>query len=296
VVTPDGRRAVSGSEDKTLRVWDLETGHSRVLNGHTQYVKAVDVTPDGRRAVSGSWDKTLRVWDLETGHSRALNGDAGHVSAVVVTPDGRRAVSRASNTLLVWDLETGHSRVLTGHTGAVTAVAVTPDGRCAVSGSDSRYGTGDHTVGVWDLETGNFRVLEGHSASVNAVAVTPDGRRAISGSEDKTLRVWDLQTGDLIAIHHSPGGSVSAVAQKFPLIVAGTESGRVDILHLRQLPLASLRLTTAVRLWLCAAGVTGGRWDDALTAVCDGCGQRFPAPPAILDTIAAIGPGFEPSW
>ena len=293
--TPDGRRAVSASGDKTLRVWDLATGHSRVFKGHTSSVAVVAVTPDGRRAVSGSGpsgdipDNSLRVWDLETGHSRVLDGHADY-RAVIVTPDGRRAVSRGrfEKNLLVWDLETGHSRVLKGHTGDVMAVAVTPDGRCAVSGSESRYGIGDHTVGVWDLETGNFRVLEGHSASVNAVAVTADGRRAVSGSEDKTLRVWDLQTGDLIAIHHSPGGSVSAVGQKFPLIVAGTGSGRIEFLHLSQVPLLGPRITTAVRLWLCAPGVTGGRWDDALSALCDACGQRLQAPVTVLDTIAAI--------
>ena len=80
-VTPDGRRAVSASDDKTLKVWDLESGRElRTLDGHSADVTGVAVTPDGRRAVSASWDKTLKVWDLESGRElRTLEGhsDAG---------------------------------------------------------------------------------------------------------------------------------------------------------------------------------------------------------------------------
>ena len=69
-MTPDGRRAVSASEDRTLRLWDLESGQTiRTLEGHTERVLAVAVTPDGRRAVSASEDRTLRLWDLESGQT-----------------------------------------------------------------------------------------------------------------------------------------------------------------------------------------------------------------------------------
>jgi WD40 repeat protein len=61
-VTPDGLRVVSGSDDKTLRLWSLETGKMiRILEGHTEHVWTVAITPDGRRAVSGSFDRTLRL-------------------------------------------------------------------------------------------------------------------------------------------------------------------------------------------------------------------------------------------
>ncbi len=72
-MTPDGRRAVSGSGDNTLKVWEslargLGSGAELVtLRGHSDQVKAVAVTPDGRRAVSASEDETLKVWDLESG-------------------------------------------------------------------------------------------------------------------------------------------------------------------------------------------------------------------------------------
>ena len=80
-VTADGKRAVSASEDKTLKVWDLETGRALcTLEGHSAYVDGVAVTGDGKRAVSASGDKTLKVWDLETG--RALRTLEGHAASV----------------------------------------------------------------------------------------------------------------------------------------------------------------------------------------------------------------------
>ena len=67
-ITPDGWRAVSGSWDKTLRVWDIETGEClRTLEGHTSWVRSVSITPDGKLAVSQGWDNTLRVCDMDHG-------------------------------------------------------------------------------------------------------------------------------------------------------------------------------------------------------------------------------------
>ena len=107
-LTADGKRAISGSSDKTLRVWDLEGNQPpRVLEGHTGAVHAVALTADGKRAVSGSDDKTLRVWDLEGNQSpRVLEGHTDAVQAVALTADGKRAVSGSDDkTLRVWDLE-----------------------------------------------------------------------------------------------------------------------------------------------------------------------------------------------
>jgi WD40 repeat protein len=193
-VTPDGRRAVSASEDTTLKVWDLDSGVVlRTLEGHFQAVYGVAVTPDGRRAVSASGDTTLKVWDLDSGVAlRTLKGHTYQVNGVTVTPDGKRAVSASvDRTLKVWDLDTGVAlRTLEGHSQAVYGVAVTPDGRRAVSAS------GDTTLKVWDLDSGvALRTLKGHSQAVYGVAVTPDGRRAVAASLDRTLTVWDLESG-----------------------------------------------------------------------------------------------------
>jgi WD40 repeat protein len=109
-VTANGRRAVSGADDKTVRVWDLVKGCcTAVLDGHTDLVNGVAVTADGRRAVSGAWDKTVRVWDLVKGCCTAvLREHTGQVQGVAVTADGRRAISKAlGGNVRVWDLAKG---------------------------------------------------------------------------------------------------------------------------------------------------------------------------------------------
>ncbi len=211
-VTSDGRRAVSASDDHTLRVWDLESGQClRILDGHTGRVNSVSVTPDGLRAVSASgdfqktWqgidneraDNTLRLWNLESGEClRTLTGHTMEVRSVSITPDGRRAVSGSEDTTLrLWDLESGEClRTLTVHTMEVRSVSITPDGRRAVSGS------ADAALRVWDLEGGQcLRILKSHTGSGDSVSVTADGQHAVSGARfNETVSVWNLESGQCL--------------------------------------------------------------------------------------------------
>ncbi|MFN6541439.1 MAG: WD40 repeat domain-containing protein [Nostoc sp. EkiNYC01] len=193
-IAPDGKTAVSGSWDNTLKQWDLQTGKEiSTLTGHNSRVTSVAIAPDGKTAVSASWDNTLKQWDLQTGKEiSTLTGHNSTVNAVAIAPDGKTAISGSGdNTLKVWDLHTGKEiSTLTGHNDWVRAVAIAPDGKTAVSGSD------DSTLKVWDLQTGKeISTLTGHNHWVSAVAIAPDGKTAVSGSGDNTLKVWDLQTG-----------------------------------------------------------------------------------------------------
>ena len=90
-VSPDGRFIVSGSLDRTVKVWDAHDGRLlRSLAGHTDRVTAVALSPDGRTIVSGADDRTVKVWEAESGRLlRSLEGHTGSVLAVAVSPDGR---------------------------------------------------------------------------------------------------------------------------------------------------------------------------------------------------------------
>ena len=139
-VTSDGKRAVSGDEDATLRVWNLSTGKSRyTLRGHTDWVTAVVVTVDGSRAVSASRDSTLRVWDLTTGKLlHVLEGHTDYVEAVAVTEDGLHAFSvSADKTIRVWDLGTGSCLAWFDVESALDCCVLSPDGRRVAAGDKS---------------------------------------------------------------------------------------------------------------------------------------------------------------
>ncbi len=196
-VTPDGSRVISASGDKTLKVWDLETGRVvMTLEGHVLGVMSCAVTGDSSRVVSTSADRTLKVWDLETGRVlRALEGHTDWVLGCAVTSDGQCVVSTsADRTLKVWDLETGRVlRTLEGHTGWVMSCAVTADCQRVVSAS------ADRTLRIWEFETGRMLgTLEGHTSWVNSCAVVADGQRVVSASGDKTFKIWDLATGHVL--------------------------------------------------------------------------------------------------
>ncbi|CDF38850.1 WD40-repeat containing protein [Chondrus crispus] len=152
----DGKRAVSGSWDRSVRVWDVDTGLQigDALTGHTGGVYSVAMSGDGKRAVSGSHDKSVRVWDVDTGLQigDALTGHTGVVYSVAMSGDGKRAVSGSyDKSVRIWDVDTGLQigDALTGHTDGVASVGMSGDGKRAVSRSS------DGGVRVWDVEKGS---------------------------------------------------------------------------------------------------------------------------------------------
>ncbi len=191
---PGGRRLLSASGDRTLRVWDLKASRRPLrLGAHENWVRGVTLAPDGQRALSWGDDNTLRLWDVPAGRELLrLKGHTEWIRCGAFLPDGRRVVSGSDDgTARLWDANTGAElRRFAGHKGYVLGLALSPDGRrLLTAGTEER-------VRLWDVETGKeMRHFDGHAGSVHAVAFAPDGLRALSAGVDGTVRLWDLESG-----------------------------------------------------------------------------------------------------
>ncbi|KZT68736.1 WD40 repeat-like protein [Daedalea quercina L-15889] len=199
-ISPDGLKIASGSDDKTIRLWSMATGApvGQPLKGHLYSVQSIAFSPDGRRITSGSSDNTIRVWDALTGTAigEPFTGHDDDVTSVAYSPDGRLIVSGSDDkTVRVRDAKTGASvgQPLKGHTDVVTSVAFSPDGKKIASGSE------DKTIQIWNIQIGGTAVgqpLRGQTDEVWSLAFSPDGRHVVSASDsdDKTIRVWSVET------------------------------------------------------------------------------------------------------
>ncbi|KAH8659280.1 vegetative incompatibility protein HET-E-1 [Tricladium varicosporioides] len=210
--SPDSKKlVVSGSSDKTVRLWDAVTGAAlQTLEGHTGWINSVAFSPDGKQVVSCSSDNTVRLWDTVVGvELQTLEGHTDWVQSVAFSPDGKQVVSSSRDkTVRLWDaVIEAEFQTIEGYTYSILSVAFSPDGKQVVSGS---Y---DRAVRVWDAVTGVvLRTLEGHTDDVHSVAFSPDSKRVASGSNDATIRIWDAITGAALHAFEGHEGLVTLVA------------------------------------------------------------------------------------
>ncbi len=229
--SPDGRFLLSGSRDKTLKIWDLQTKRlERTLANSTAGIATVAFSPDGQFFADGNLNGTVRLW---TWAGKEWVGKvAQQVSslAIAFSPDSRHLVSTggADKTLRLWSIQ--NRQLLTQWHRQdnywVGAVAFSANGKLLASG-----GLGQ-TVDLWDAATGQRLCTVGsHAQDVTAVAFSPDGRLLASASQDATIKLWSLPTGRLVRTLTRHRGRVNAIAfsPSSQLLVSGGQDETVRL-------------------------------------------------------------------
>ncbi|CAJ0629798.1 6103_t:CDS:2 [Entrophospora sp. SA101] len=210
VISSDGQFALSASWDKTLRLWDLNTGTTtRRFVGHEKDVLTVSFSPDNRQIVSGSRDKTIKLWNT-LGECKLNIQDEGHtnwVSCVRFSPNPSNPVIVSSG----WDRlvkklnifqrknltrsDGGKCRLKTnhhGHSGYINTVTISPDGSLCASGGK------DGITMLWDLNEGkHLYSLEANDIIINALVFSPN-RYWLCAATTSSIKIWDLETKKVI--------------------------------------------------------------------------------------------------
>jgi WD40 repeat protein len=192
--TPDGTKLVSGSFDKTIKLWHLATGTAiQTLNDHQKGVFALAISADGKLLASGSWDELIKLWNLETGTLlENLTQHQASVRSLAISPDSNTLISGSfDRTIVLWNLPDGTVSKTITDDEPIAAIALSADGKFVAS-------TGDNgTVKIWSLASGqSLAESSGNKHCIGSLAIDPTGRTIAAGTVNGYIVLWQLQNID----------------------------------------------------------------------------------------------------
>ncbi len=191
---PDGNAVLTGSQDSTAILWDLN-GHAQMkFRGHKAPVSGVAFSPDSKKILTSSWDGTAKLWNLSGEVIHSYEPQAGPLTAATFSPDGKFiATTHGDGNALMWTIEGTIVQKFIGHTKPTTTVVFSPDGRYLFTTSQ------DMTGRLWTLDGSLVQEFIGHSGEVYSAAFSPDGQYVVTGSWDQSAILWNLKGEKLMA-------------------------------------------------------------------------------------------------
>lgn len=238
--SPTGDSIVSASTDKTIRIWSVHKGeiNQSPMVGHTSAVCYASFSPNGKYIVSASGDSTAIIWDVKSG-KRVLSPLIGHNSYIYMaeySPDGNRIVTASGDsTVIIWNAKTGKQIFppLKGHKGAVLSASFNSDGSRIVTASM------DSTLILWDAQTGGLISKQHkHSNTTNFAQFSPSDDYIASASEDKTVRIWNLNVKKPVVLYGHTGAVYSVnYSSDGKFIVSASEDGTLRLWDAKSLKL-----------------------------------------------------------
>lgn len=247
-LSPDGETLASASFDHTIKLWEVDTGACLdTLTGHHKTVTSVAFSADGHCLASASYDHTIKLWDMTTGNCwQTFQKHTNLVWAVAFHPQERVLASGGEDyTARLWELETGYcTKTLQGYSNTIYAIALHSPQRLLASAHE------DQTIKLFDFngptasakasstaQIAPFRMLRGHTGRVLSVDFSPTGHLLASAGTDRTIKLWNSDTGHLLQTLQGHQSWVWAIA-----------------FHPQGHLLASASYDQTVRLWNVATG------------------------------------------
>jgi WD40 repeat protein len=201
----EGKVLVSGSEDKTVKLWNVADGKEiATLKGHAGGIQSVAATRDGKLIASADDTGAVKVWEVETQKElHTLKGGKGDAAGLAFSSDGKllavggggfdKAADKAWGEIRLWDPATGkEAGVLSWPGNRVNAIAFSPDGALLASCSSNG------AVALWDVATAKKKTdLGKNPRGGTGLAFSPDGKTVACGNfiEEMTIKFWDVGTG-----------------------------------------------------------------------------------------------------
>jgi len=189
--SPDGQFILTGSYDKTAKIWDLSGKQIRTFKGHKRDIWGVAFSPDGQFILTCSRDHTAKLWDIDGNEIRTFIGHTGRLRASIFSPDSKFVLTASEDaTAKLWDLN-GKQIHSFNEDDEVNSVAFSSDGKYILTGSQNK------TAKLWNLSGYTIQNFEGHKGEIYSVAFSPDGQFLLTGSEDKTAKLWNLSGAEI---------------------------------------------------------------------------------------------------